>query len=127
MEKESILDNLLENNIICNKCLNIPLLGIEFSNEAKKVSDIIKLHSFCLFHKNRNKVNEFPLYSIYKEKEKNKNKKNIKINCENCKKHKNAKTNLNKNLIFIKSKISYFENISFLKKFYLNYTMPFKL
>ena len=158
MEKKPILDNLLENNIICNKCLNIPLLGIEFSNEAKSISDIIKLHSFCLFHKTRNKVNEFPLNNIYKEKEKNKNKnkKNIKINCENCKKNeneylclnckriickkcfnyhkshkvyennkyllskddfdkidnkfKNAKTNLNNNLIFIKSKIDSFKS-----------------
>ena len=43
------------------------------------------MHSFCLFHKNRNKVKEFPLNNIYKKKEKNKNEKNIKINCENCK------------------------------------------
>jgi len=107
MEKESILDNLLENNIICNKCLNIPLLGIEFSNEAKKVSDIIKLHSFCLFHKNRNKVNEFPLYSIYKEKEKNKNKKNIKINCENCKKNENEYLCLNCKRIICKKCFNY--------------------
>jgi len=70
MENESILDYLLEKNIICNKCLNIPLLGIEFLNESKNISDIIKLHSFCLFHKNRNKVNEVLLNNIYKGKEK---------------------------------------------------------
>jgi len=156
MENESILDDLLEKNIICNKCLNIPFLGIEILNESKNISDIIKLHSFCLFHKNRNKVNEVLLNNIYKGKEKNKNEKNIKINCENCKKHKNkylclnckriickkcfnyhkshkvyennkyliskadlvkiedkfknAKTNLNKNLIFIKCKIDYFKS-----------------
>jgi len=156
MEKESILEDLLEKNIICNRCLNIPLLGIEFLNKAKNIQDIIKLHSFCLFHKNSKKVNEFLLNNIYKEKEKNKNEKNIKINCENCKndkceylclnckrmickkcfnyhkshklyenskyliskddlviiedKFKNAKNNLNKNLLFIKSKIDYFKS-----------------
>ena len=156
MEKESILDDLLEKNLICNKCLNIPLLGIEFLNDAKNISDIIKLHSFCLFHKNRNKVNEFPLNNIYKEKENNKNEKKIKMNCENCKKNENeylclnckriickkcynyhkshkvyennkyliskndiekidknfisAKTNLNKNLLFIRNKIEFFKS-----------------
>jgi len=154
MKIESILDDLLENNIICNKCLNIPLLGIEFLNETKNISDIVKLHSFCLFHENRNKVNEILINNIYKEKERNKNEKKI-IKCENCKKNENeylclnckriicksclsyhnsykiyennkhliskddfkkidnsfksAKTNLNKNLIFIRSKIDSFK------------------
>ncbi len=90
MKVESVLDNLLSENIKCNKCLNIPLLGIEFV-EANNIYDIVKLHSFCLFHKNRKKVNEFLLNNIYKEKEKerNKNEKNFKINCECCKKNEN--------------------------------------
>ena len=83
-----ILDDLLEKNIICNQCLNIPLLGIEFLYEAKNISEIIKLHSFCLFHKNKNRVNEFLLNNIYEEKAKNKKENKIKINCECCQKKK---------------------------------------
>jgi hypothetical protein len=107
MENQSILDDLLEKNIICNKCLNIPLLGIEFSNETKNISDIIKLHSFCLFHKNNNKVHELPLNNIYKEKEKNKNDKNIKLNCENCKKNENEYLCLNCKRILCKNCLFY--------------------
>ena len=84
------LDDFLEKNIICNQCLNIPLLGIEFLYESKSISEIIKLHSFCLFHQNKNRVNGFLLNNIYKEKAKAKKKKtNIKINCEFCKKIQN--------------------------------------
>ena len=75
MEIKLVLEDLLEKNILCNKCLNIPLLGIEFVNEAKNISDIIKLHSFCIYHNNRNKVNEFLLNNIYKKKEDNKKEK----------------------------------------------------
>ena len=91
MKVESVLDDLLRENIICNKCLNIPLLGIEFDNEVNNIYDIVKLHTFCLFHKNRKKVNEFLLNNIYKEKEKEKkkNEKKFKINCECCKKNGN--------------------------------------
>ena len=89
MKVESALDDLLEKNILCSKCLNIPLLGIEFLNEAKTISDIIKIHSFCLYHKNYFKVNEFLLNNIYKKKEINKNEKNIKINCDFCQKNEN--------------------------------------
>ena len=89
MKVESALDDLLEKNILCSKCFNIPLLGIEFLNKAKTVSDIIKVHSFCLYHKNYFKVNEFLLNNIYKKKEINKNEKNIKINCDFCQKNEN--------------------------------------
>ena len=47
------------------------------------------MHSFCLFHNNRNRVNELLLNNIYKEKVKDKKEKNIKINCEACQKNKN--------------------------------------
>jgi len=83
------LDDFLEKNIICNQCLNIPLLGIEFVYKSKSISEIIKLHSFCLFHKNKNRVNEFLLNNIYKEKAKVKKANSIKINCEFCKKKQN--------------------------------------
>ena len=83
------LDDFLEKNIICSQCLNIPLLGIEFLYEAKNLSEIIKLHSFCLFHKNKNRVNEFMLDNIYKEKAKNKKEDIIKISCEVCQKNGN--------------------------------------
>jgi len=90
MKTESILDNLLEKNILCNKCSNIPLLGIEFLNESKNISDIIKLHSFCIFHNNKRAINELLINNIYKEKEEdNKKEKNIKIKCEYCRKNKN--------------------------------------
>ena len=93
---KSVLDDLLEKNILCNKCSNIPLLGIEFLNESKNISDIIKLHSFCIFHNNKRKVNEFLLNNIYKEKEEeNMKEKNIKIKCEYCKKYKNEYLCLN--------------------------------
>ena len=46
---------------------------------------MIKLYWLCLYHKNKNKVNEFLLNNIYKKKEKKKNEKIIKINCEFCK------------------------------------------
>jgi len=83
------LNDFLEKNIICNQCLNIPLLGIEILYEAKNISEIIKLYSFCLFHKNKNRVNELMLNNIYKEKAKNKKQKKININCEFCQKNQN--------------------------------------
>ena len=95
MEVKSVLDDMLEKNILCNKCLNIPLLGIEFVNEAKNISDIIKLHSFCLYHNNSNKANEILLNNIYKKKGENKTEKNIKIHCECCKKNANEYLCLN--------------------------------
>ena len=107
MKVESVLNDLLEKNILCSKCLNIPLLGIEFLNESKNISDIIKLHSFCLYHKNNNKVNEFLLNNIYKDKEWNKNEKNIKSNCEYCKKKENEYLCLNCNRIICKECFKY--------------------
>lgn len=84
MEIDLILNDYLEKNIICNQCLNIPLLGIEFLYESKNISELINLYSFCIFHKNKNKVNKLRLNNIYKEKAKNKKKNNAKINCEYC-------------------------------------------
>ena len=95
MKTESVLDDLLEKNILCNKCSNIPLLGIEFLNDSKNISDIIRLHSFCIFHNNKRTVNELLLNNIYKEKEENKKEKNIKIKCEYCRKNKNEYLCLN--------------------------------
>ena len=106
MKNKSVLDDLLEQNILCNKCLNIPLLGIEFFHESKRLSDIIKLHSFCLNHKKRNKVNEFRLNNIFKDKEKNKNGKNIN-NCECCKKNGNEYLCLNCKRIICKECFKY--------------------
>ena len=95
MEIESVSDYFLEKNIICNQCLNIPLLGIEFLYKANNISEIIKLHSFCLFHNNKNNVNEFMLKNILKEKAKNKKENKIKINCEYCQKNQNKYLCLN--------------------------------
>ena len=47
MEINYVLDDYLEKNIICNQCLNIPLLGIEYLCKTKNISEVIKLHSFC--------------------------------------------------------------------------------
>ena len=107
MEVGSVLDDLLEKNILCNNCLNIPLLGIEFLNEAKNISDMIKLHSFCLCHKNNHKANEFLLNNIYKKKEKNKNEKKVKINCEFCKINENEYLCLNCKRIICKKCFNY--------------------
>ena len=104
---KSVLDDLLEKNILCKKCLNIPLLGIEFLHESKNIFDIIKLHSFCLNHTNSNKVNEFLLNNIFKYKEKNKNENNIKINCECCKKNENEYLCLNCKRIICKECFKY--------------------
>ena len=107
MEIESTLDNLLEKNILCNKCINIPLLGIEFIEDSKNISDIIKIHSFCLFHNNRKQANELLLNNIFKEKKININKKNIKINCECCKNNENEYLCLNCKRILCKECYKY--------------------
>ena len=40
----------LESTIRCNECSNIPLIGIEYINKCNKISEITKIHSFCIFN-----------------------------------------------------------------------------
>ena len=87
MKKNNDLNETIENNIICNKCLNIPLLGIDFSYNSENNFIDTKIYSFCLFKHDKN-VKEVSLNNIFENK--NEKIKNIceisDIKCEYCRK-----------------------------------------
>ena len=47
--------NNKEINFTCSICSNIPLIGIEFDDNAKDVSEAIKLNYYCIYNHNNKK------------------------------------------------------------------------
>ena len=85
MKKDTISKVNYENNFICKECSNIPLLGLKFVCEPKKISDILKVYSYCIFNDKNNKdeVKELNLTNISNQKD----NRDEEIKCENCKKY----------------------------------------
>ena len=72
-----IIQNLAQ-NILCSKCSSIPLLGINFANESKNISDVCELYSYCIFnHDNNNdkKVEKINFENIFKKNSKKEKRK----------------------------------------------------
>ena len=85
MKDQLNLDLNTKSKIVCSDCKNIPLLGIEILNQCDKLSDIIKVHSYCIYNHNKNKHNEFLLNDIILNKENNQNIEKFELKCEFCK------------------------------------------
>ena len=72
--------------IYCNECQNIPLIGVEFINKCNKLSDIIKVHSYCIYNHSKIKDKcEFLLDDIFINY--NIKKNHIENKCNNCTKN----------------------------------------
>ena len=88
MARNLELEKNLESNILCNECSNIKLLGIEYLNSSRNISDIFKLYSLCMFNHNnkKNEINEMSLSDIFSTKKNNNKTNNSEILCDNCQK-----------------------------------------
>ena len=77
--------NNKEINFTCSICSNIPLIGIEFDDNAKDVSEAIKLNYYCIYNHNnkKNELSKIDLKNIFKDKDYNITKSKV-IKCENC-------------------------------------------
>ena len=71
-----------ENNFLCEKCLTIPLLGIEIKNDCDNISDLINVKSFCIYNHKENKLKNISLKKITME---NNYINYTELKCENCK------------------------------------------
>ena len=80
----------LDKNIICPDCFNIPLMGLNFNEEADNLKDFIEIYSYCIYnHKNNNKASLKQNYLdniIYNSKSTNNIILTKEIYCEYCKK-----------------------------------------
>ena len=77
----------LESTIRCNECSNIPLIGIEYINKCNKISEITKIHSFCIFNHDKKNDGSFGLMRDDIFKNNNMNKNIIEIKSHNCTKN----------------------------------------
>jgi len=79
-----------DKNIICPDCFNIPLMGLNFNEEADNLKDFIEIYSYCIYnHKNNNKASLKQNYLdniIYNSKSTNNIILTKEIYCEYCKK-----------------------------------------
>ena len=42
--------------LLCNICSNMPLVGVEFSDNAKNISESIKINYFCIYNHDDKKI-----------------------------------------------------------------------
>ena len=82
MKDKFNLDLNKKTKIECNDCKNIPLLGIEILDQCDKLSNIIKVYSYCIYN---HKKNELLLNDIILNKKRNKKIEKLEIKCEFCK------------------------------------------
>ena len=72
-------------DIACENCSNIPLLGINFNYENKNLSEVCELYSYCIYNDEKKDTQKIKFNDIFRKNIKKINIPNNKIKCEFCK------------------------------------------
>ena len=73
-------------NIICSKCSNIKMVGVDFEYQNKKLENIVNIHSLCAFNQKENKelIHKMSLGDVFSSTCKNTINYESNTKCEYC-------------------------------------------